>query len=139
MVSKDKRGQIRNRFSIGEHPNIVAEKIRIGDWEIYTVIDQNYQVALVTIVDRVSKFTLIKKVDSKHAKVVTATTISLLQSYLNKMLTITSDNGKKFAGHEIIRKCLNVDVYFAHPYCFWERGLNENTNGLVRVYQSQYF
>jgi IS30 family transposase len=132
--SKDKRGQIRNRVSINERPVIVAEKIRIGDWEIDTVIGQNHQGALVTIVDRVSKFTLIKKVDSKHAEVVTAATISLLQPYLDKTLTITADNGKEFAGHETIKEHLNADVYFAHPYHSWERGLNENTNGLIRQY-----
>lgn len=132
--SKDKRGQIRNRVSIDERPAIVAEKTRLGDWEIDTVIGQNHQGALVTIVDRVSKFTLIKKVESKHAEVVTAATISLLQPYLNKTLTITADNGKEFAGHETIKKQLNADVYFAHPYHSWERGLNENTNGLIRQY-----
>ena len=94
--SKDKRGQIRNRISIDERPAIVAEKTRIGDWEIDTVIGQNHQGALVTIVDRVSKFTLIKKVDSKHAEVVTEATISLLLPYLDKALTITADNGKEF-------------------------------------------
>ena len=132
--SKDKRGQIRNRVSIDERPTIVAEKTRIGDWEIDTVIGQNHQGALVTIVDRVSKFTLIKKVDSKHAEVVTAATIILLQPYLDKTLTITADNGKEFAGHETIKEQLNANVYFAHPYCSWERGLNENTNGLIRQY-----
>ena len=132
--SKDKRGQIRNRVSIDERPAIVAEKTRIGDWEIDTVIGQNHQGALVTIVDRVSKFTLIKKVDSKHAEVVTAATITLLQPYLDKTLTITADNGKEFAGHESIKEQLSANVYFAHPYCSWERGLNENTNGLIRQY-----
>jgi transposase, IS30 family len=132
--SKDKRGQIRNRVSIDERPAIVAKKTRIGDWEIDTVIGQNHQGALVTIVDRVSKFTLIKKVDSKHAEVVTAATISLLQPYLDKTLTITADNGKEFSGHETIKEQLSANVYFAHPYCSWERGLNENTNGLIRQY-----
>ena len=132
--SKDKRGQIRNRVSIDERPAIVAEKTRIGDWEIDTVIGQNHQGALVTIVDRVSKFTLIKKVDSKHAEVVTAATVSLLQPYLDKTLTITADNGKEFSGHETIKEQLSANVYFAHPYCSWERGLNENTNGLIRQY-----
>jgi IS30 family transposase len=132
--SKDKRGQIRNRVSIEERPSIVAEKTRIGDWEIDTVIGQNHQGALVTIVDRASKFTLIKKVDSKHAEVVTAATIMLLKPYLDKTLTITADNGKEFAGHETIKEQLNANVYFAHPYCSWERGLNENTNGLIRQY-----
>ena len=132
--SKDKRGQIRNRVSIDDRPLIVSEKIRLGDWEIDTVIGKNHQGALVTIVDRVSKFTLIKKVASKHADVVTEATITLLQPYLDKTLTITADNGKEFAGHEKIKAALNADVYFAHPYRSWERGLNENTNGLIRQY-----
>jgi transposase, IS30 family len=132
--SKDKRGQIRNRVSIDERPAIVAEKTRIGDWEIDTVIGQNHQGALVTIVDRVSKFTLIKKVNTKHAEVVTEATISLLLPYLDKTLTITADNGKEFAGHETMKEQLNANVYFAHPYHSWERGLNENTNGLIRQY-----
>ena len=132
--SKDKRGQIRNRISIDERPEIVEQKTRIGDWEIDTVIGKNHQGALVTIVDRMSKFTLIKKVDSKHAGIVTKTTIALLQPYLDKTLTITADNGKEFAGHERMTQQLGSTVYFAHPYRSWERGLNENTNGLIRQY-----
>jgi IS30 family transposase len=132
--SKDKRGQIRNRVSIDDRPLRVSEKTRLGDWQIDTVIGKNHQGALVTIVDRVSKFTLIKKVASKHADVVTEATITLLQPYLDKTLTITADNGKEFAGHEKIKAALTADVYLAHPYRSWERGLNENTNGLIRQY-----
>ena len=132
--SKDKRGQIRNRISIEERPDVVETKTRIGDWEIDTVIGKNHKGALVTIVDRVSKFTLIKKVDSKRAEVVTEATIALLAPYLDKTHTITADNGKEFAGHEILSEQLEASVYFAHPYASWERGLNENTNGLIRQY-----
>lgn len=132
--SRDKRGQIKNRISIDERPKVVAEKTRVGDWEIDTVIGKNHQGALVTIVDRVSKFTLIKKVDSKRADVVTEATISLLKPYLDKVLTITADNGKEFSDHQVMKQHLDADVYFAHPYHSWERGLNENTNGLIRQY-----
>ncbi|GAW86379.1 hypothetical protein bplSymb_SCF02601P014 [Bathymodiolus platifrons methanotrophic gill symbiont] len=90
--------------------------------------------ALVTIVDRVSKFTLIKNVDSKQSKVVTEATIMILKPYLDKTHTITADNGKEFAGHEKLAEQLETKVYFAHPYASWERGLNENTNGLIRQY-----
>ena len=79
----------------------------------------------MTITERKSKFTLIKKVNSKHAGVVTEATITLLSPYLDKTLTITADNGKEFAGHEEIAKKLDAVVYFAHPYSSWERGLNE--------------
>ena len=111
-ASKDKRGQIRNRVSIDDRPMIVTEKTRIGDWEIDTVIGKNHQGALVTIVDRVSKMTLIKKVASKHADVVTEATITLLRPYSDKTLTIIADNGKEFAGHEKIKAALDADVYF---------------------------
>jgi len=132
--SRDKRGHIKNRISIDERPEVVAEKTRIGDWEIDTVIGKNHQGALVTIVDRVSKFTLIKKVDSKRSDVETEATISLLKPYLDKVLTITADNGKEFSNHQVMKQHLDADVYFAHPYHSWERGLNENTNGLIRQY-----
>jgi transposase, IS30 family len=82
--SKDKRGLIRNRVSIGDRPGIESAKTRLDDWEIDKVIGKNHQGALVTIVDRVSKFTLIKKVANKHADVVTEATIILLQHYLDK-------------------------------------------------------
>ena len=134
--SKDKRGQLANRVSIDERPAVVAEKSRLGDFEIDTVIGKNHKGALVTIVERKSKFTLIAKVDSKHAEGVTAATIKLLKPYQgqDRLFTITADNGKEFAGHEKIAQALNVKVYFAHPYSSWERGVNENTNGLIRQY-----
>jgi IS30 family transposase len=134
--AKDKRGQLCNRVSIDQRPDIVNEKSRIGDWGERkrggdTVIGQNHKGALVTIVERNSKFTLIKRVETKHADGVTAAMITLLKPYSDKVHTITADNGKEFAGHETMSKELNTQVYFAHPYSSWERGLNENTNGCV--------
>ncbi|MDD2724006.1 MAG: IS30 family transposase [Methylovulum sp.] len=75
---------------------------------------------------------MIKKVDGKHAKAVTEATVILPKPYLDKALTITADNGRESAGHETIKAHLNAEVCFAHPYHSWERGLNENTNGLTR-------
>ncbi len=83
---------------------MVESKTRIGDWEIDTIIGNNHKGALVTIVDRASKLTLIKKGDSKQAKVVIEATITLLASYLDKTHTITVDNGKEFAWDEILSK-----------------------------------
>ena len=114
-ASKDKRGQISNRVSIEERPEIVEEKTRLGDWEIDTVIGKNHKGALVTIVDRKSKFTLIKKVESKHAEGVTTATVDLLKPYKDKVETITADNGKEFARHETMSKELDTQVYFAPP------------------------
>ena len=132
--SLNRRGQIKNRISIDERPQMVEEKIRIGDWEIDTMIGKDRKGVLVTIVDRMSKLTFIKNVSNKSAKVVTESIISLLKPLKNWVHTITVDNGKEFAWHEKFSASLNAKVYFAHPYQSWERGLNENTNGLIRQY-----
>jgi IS30 family transposase len=131
---KTSRGRIKNRVGIEQRPGIVDEKSRIGDWEIDTVIGKGHSGALVTIVEKATQFTLSKRVNSKSAKDVTQATISLLSPYAGVVHTITADNGKEFASHEKITKALGAPVYFARPYHSWERGLNENTNGLLRQY-----
>ena len=131
---KSTRGQIKNRVSIDDRPPVVDEKSRVGDWEIDTVIGKGHSGALVTIIERVTKFTLSKQVEGKTAAAVTKATIDLLKPIQDVVLTITADNGKEFAYHEEISEALDADVYFAHPYSSWERGLNENTNGLLRQY-----
>jgi IS30 family transposase len=135
--SKDKqagRGFIKNRTSIDERPQVVEDKSRIGDWEIDLVIGKGHSGALVTIVERKTSFTVSTRVDDKSAKSVTAATIALLAPFKDAVLTITADNGKEFAYHEEMTKHLECSVYFADPYCSWQRGLNENTNGLLRQY-----
>jgi len=131
---KSTRGQIINRVSIDERPDIVDQKSRVGDWEIDTVIGKGHSGALVTIVERKTKFTLSSQVMNKSAATVTQATIELLKPYKDLVHTITADSGKEFAYHEQISKALKAKVYFAHPYSSWERGLNENTNGLLRQY-----
>lgn len=134
-ASNDRRGEIKNRVSIDQRPKSIEKRERIGDWEIDLVIGKNHQGAIVTIVDRLSLMTLIGKVDSKQAELVTAATTLLLRKYKDSGAhTITADNGKEFSGHEKISKALGIDFYFAHPYSSWERGSNENTNGLIRQY-----
>jgi len=135
--SKDKqagRGFIKNRISIDERPHVVDDKSRMGDWEIDLVIGKGHSGALVTIVERKTSFTVSTRVDDKSAKTVTAATIALLAPFKGAVLTITADNGKEFAYHEKMTESLKCDVYFADPYCSWQRGLNENTNGLLRQY-----
>ena len=129
-----RRGIIIDRVSIDKRPKIVERKSRIGDFEIDTVIGRNHIGALVTIVDRKSKFTLIKKVESKKAEEVTKALISMLTPLKPITKTITSDNGKEFAYHKEVSEALDTSFYFAHPYSSWERGLNEHTNGLIRQY-----
>lgn len=132
--SKDKRGQIKNRVSIDERPKIVDKKERIGDWEGDTIIGAHQQKAIVTLVDRASKLTRIGPVATKHADVVSAIIIELLRPMKRISHTTTLDNGKEFSDHQHIAKSLGITIYFAHPYSSWERGLNENTNGLIRQY-----
>jgi IS30 family transposase len=135
--SKDKqagRGFIKNRISIDERPQIVEDRSRMGDWEIDLVIGKGHSGALVTIVERKTSFTVSTRVNDKSAKTVTAATIALLAPFKGAALTSTADNGKEFAYHEEMTKSLKRDVYFADPYCSWQRGLNENTNGLLRQY-----
>lgn len=135
--SKDKqagRGFIKNRISIDERPHVVDDKSRMGDWEIDLVIGKGHSGALVTVVERKTSFTVSTRVDDKSAKTVTAATIALLAPFKSAVLTITADNGKEFAYHEKMTESLKCDVYFADPYCSWQRGLNENTNGLLRQY-----
>mgnify|MGYP001192447681 CR=1 FL=1 len=131
----DRRGEIKDRVSIDSRPQSIEQRDRIGDWEIDLVVGKNHKGAIVTIVDRLSLLTLIAKVDSKHAELVTAATTDLLRRYKKHGAhTITADNGKEFSGHKEISKALGIDFYFAHPYSSWERGTNENTNGLIRQY-----
>lgn len=128
------RGLLKNRISISQRPKIVEKKSRVGDWEIDTMIGANHQGALVTIVDRCSKFALVKHVPSKHATIVTQAMIEMMLPIQKITHTITSDNGKEFAYHEQIAKELQTQFYFANAYHSWERGLNEHTNGLIRQY-----
>lgn len=132
--AKDNRGIIPDRVSIDERPEIVEEKSRIGDWEIDTIIGANHKGAIVSIVDRVSKYLCMAKVKNKKAEKVKDATVDVLLPVKDNVLTITADNGKEFAYHKKISENLNAKVYFAHPYHSWERGLNENTNKLIRQY-----
>ncbi|MHC5085587.1 MAG: IS30 family transposase [Planctomycetota bacterium] len=132
--SRDMRGTIKNRVGIEDRPPIVERRIRIGDWEGDTVVGKNHQGALVTLVDRKSKLTLIGKVDRYTAEAVEKTIISLMELLPRRSYTLTVDNGKEFASHESVAETLRIKVYFADPYRAWQRGLNENTNGLIRQY-----
>lgn len=128
------RGLIPNRIGIECRPEIVNQKIRIGDIEQDTIVGANHQGAIVTIVERVSKVTWLALVDRSTAQEVAAKTIELLAPFKDYLHTITSDNGKEFSAHQQIAKALQIDFYFANPYHSWERGLNENTNGLLRQF-----
>jgi transposase, IS30 family len=131
---QERRGMLVNRIGIEQRPAVVDERSRIGDWEGDTVIGKAHKGVLVTLVERKSRYTLAQQLDSRHSVGVTAAVIALLRSHREQCHTLTFDNGKEFADHAFIAQSLSADVYFAHPYCSWERGLNENHNGLLRQY-----
>ena len=132
--SHDRRGRLLDRVSINQRPEIVDSKSRIGDWEVDTIIGKNHKQAIVSITERRSRLTLIQKVEKRSAECVTQAIEKLLLPLKGFVHTITSDNGGEFAMHKRISERLNADFYFANPYSSWERGLNENTNGLIRQY-----
>lgn len=130
--SYSKRGTWKNQVNIAERPEIVAQKARIGDWELDTVIGKGHRQAIVSIVDRKSKLLRMQKVTQKTAGLVQSAVCDELQGL--PVHTLTSDNGREFAGHQEIAAMLKASFYFCNPYSSWERGLNENTNGLIRQY-----
>ena len=129
-----RRGTIPNQVSIDDRPAIVESKRRFGDWEGDTVIGKGHRGALVTLVERKSLYTVIRSVLHKTAKAVRGAVVDGLTPYIDWVHTITYDNGREFADHEGMARDLEANIYFAHPYASWERGLNENTNGLIRQY-----
>ena len=128
------RGCIPNRVDIDKRPKEVEDKIRLGDWELDTIIGTAQSGAIVSMVERRSKLTKLAIVPRKTATAVEQTLFERLGPIKEFVLTLTSDNGKEFANHEGIREALDAGFYFAKPYHSWERGLNEHTNGLVRQY-----
>jgi IS30 family transposase len=125
---------LSNRRLIEDRPEIVDLKQRFGDLEIDTIIGKNHKGAIVTINDRATGILRMKKIKAKESELVKQAAIELLENWKPYLFTITSDNGKEFAMHQEIATALEVDCYFANPYSPWERGANENLNGLIRQY-----
>ena len=132
--SYDRRGYIPNQVSIDDRPAIVDSKRRFGDWEGDTVIGKGHRGALVTLVERKSLYTVARSVLHKTSEAVREAVVDSLAPYIDRVHTITYDNGREFTEHESMASDLDARIYFAHPYASWERGLNENTNGLIRQY-----
>lgn len=130
----ERRGTIPNQVSIDLRPAVVAERARFGDWEGDLVIGAGQKQALVTLNERTSRYSLIAHVPFKTAQAVSDAMISLLTPFAARVHTLTTDNGKEFAQHERIAKQLGADFFFAHPFASWERGANENMNGLIRQF-----
>ena len=132
--SLNNRGKIPNRRCITERPAAIDYRQSVGHWEGDTMIGAAHKGAIVTLVERKTGFTLMAKVKHKTAVAVGQAVIELLKPYQPWVKTITFDNGKEFAGHAHIDTALGSTSYFAEPYSSWQRGTNENTNGLIRQY-----
>lgn len=132
LAGQDRRGQIANRRDIHERPEVIEQRIRMGDYEGDTVVGKGHQGVLVTLVDRTTRETKIKALPNRKAALVADTCVAMLKG--EQALSITFDNGKEFAKHATMADKLGTDIYFATPYHSWERGTNENTNGLIRQF-----
>ena len=132
--SKNSRGVIPNRTGIEQRPKVVDQRKRIGDFEIDLVIGKNHKNPILTIVERKSGYALLRKLPSKEAETTAEQLLDALLPIKDHVHTLTSDNGKEFAKHELVSQALDAQFYFATPYHSWERGTNENYNRLLRQY-----
>ena len=132
--SAHNRSGIPNRVDIDERPSEANNRERVGDWEADTIIGKNHKGAIVTLDDRKSKLRLAAPLVAKKANNVKDAIVSLLLPVKEFVKTMTFDNGKEFTLHEKIATNLDCATYFAKPYHSWERGQNENANGLLRQY-----
>jgi len=122
------------RVDIDQRPEIVNKRMRVGDWEADTVTGRRHKGVIVTIDERKSKLRLAAPVSHKRAEEVKDALVRLLSPIKECVKTITFDNGKEFTQHAKISETIDCDNYFAKPYHAWERGQNENANGLLRQY-----
>jgi transposase, IS30 family len=133
--SRSLRGAIPDRVDIEQRPAIVASRQRVGDWEGDTIIGtQDGGAVIASMVERKSRYTVLVKAKNKTTAEVTGSIHRQMKPVAPMVYTVTFDNGKEFTHHKVIAQGLDTKIFFAKPYHSWERGLNENTNGLVRQY-----
>ncbi len=126
------RVKIKDKTIIDLRPDKSLLMLEGGHYEVDTIYGKDQESFLLTLVDIATMYTVIIKLDNKAAKTVEDALIKLFSNSLLPLKSITSDNGGEFACHNEIKKIYGIEWYFCHPYCSWERGLNENTNGLIR-------
>lgn len=131
---RQRRGKIPNRIGIERRCSRVNERATVGHWEGDTIIGRNHKYALISLVERKTGFGLVRKVKTRHAEGVATAIIEALKPMKRLVRTITFDNGLEFAQHGRIAAAVGAKIYFADPYSSWQRGTNENWNGLVRQY-----
>jgi IS30 family transposase len=133
-ATQEKRGHLPGKRHISERPAEIDARTEIGHWEMDVVIGSTDQHCIVTLVERVTGATLIGKLRRRRAGAVNQRVIELIQAHPDLFKSITVDNGPEFHSYKEIEAATGVTVYFATPYASWERGTNENTNGLIRQY-----
>jgi len=127
--------KVEDKKSIEERPEVVSQKTEFGHWEIDLIVGAGNKGAILTLVEMTTKMLFMRKLkEGKKAKSLADELIDMTLPYKNYIKTITADNGKEFAKHEEIAQKLEIKFYFCKPYHSWERGANENTNGLIRQY-----
>ena len=131
---KEYKGKIPDRVSIEKRPEVINERSRLGDFEIDLIVGPKNRGAILSMIDRLSRYCILHKLNGKTAAEIEASVIKALSDYHRAKYSITSDNGTEFTNHTAISKALNINYYFAHPYASYERGSIENLNGLVRQY-----
>ena len=134
LSGRDRRGQIPNRRPISERPEHIEQRRQVGHREGDTVIGAAHKQAIVTLVERKSGFAVLAKVSNKTTDLVRRAIEIKLKPLCSRVKTLTVDNGKEFADHQAVDQALGIQTFFADPYCSWQRGSNENFNGLLRQY-----
>lgn len=135
----ERRGRLAGKRMIGERPPAVQQRQHPGHWEIDTVLGKGSRHCIVSLVERQSGYLEIGKLKARTKQQTTARTIALIRRHPRRFQTITADNGTEFHGYAQIERATGVPFYFANPHHAWERGTNENTNGLIRQYLPKNF
>jgi IS30 family transposase len=130
----DSRGKLAGKRHISERPPSVQGRRRIGHWEIDTVVGNGSQHCIVSLVERKTGYVLIGKLEARTVQQLNRGTLRIARRHADQFATITADNGSEFHGYALIEQALALKFYFATPHHSWERGTNENTNGLIRQY-----
>ncbi|MCB1733544.1 MAG: IS30 family transposase [Gammaproteobacteria bacterium] len=130
----DSRGRLAGKRHISERPKGVEGRRRFGHWEIDTVLGKGSKHCIVTVVERKSGYLMIGQLNARTTAELNARTAKLIARCPNRFKTITADNGTEFHGYAQLEQHTPVRFYFATPHHSWERGTNENTNGLIRQY-----
>jgi len=130
----DSRGRLAGKRMIGQRPAAVDSRRTFGHWEIDTVLGKGSRHCIVSLVERKSGYLQIARLAARNVEQTTARTIDLIRRHPDRFKTITADNGTEFHGYKAIEQATGVPFYFANPHHSWERGTNENTNGLIRQY-----